>query len=182
VPNEGCEDEDHEGDEYSLGEVMELVKYLSAKLERLESEESAEDFLVLEADVLDSPTDDDSVEVFIAVEALHSLLMCLLSQDLMIIHMRSSKAPHHSLLTKGASSLYTTATNQILRWICWDLQEQTAESYPLFTNEEYYEEINHPEPVENTEKQTQEKSFPTGPVYDDDESDPWESHEGEPEE
>jgi hypothetical protein len=57
--NESCEDEDHEEEEDALGELMELVKSLSAKLERLESEESAEDFPVLEADVLGSPTDDD---------------------------------------------------------------------------------------------------------------------------
>jgi hypothetical protein len=50
---------------------MELVKSLSAQLERLESEESAEDLPVLEADVLDNPTDDESVEDFIVVEALH---------------------------------------------------------------------------------------------------------------
>jgi hypothetical protein len=56
-----------------------------------------------------------------------------------------------------------------------DLQEQTVEPYPLFTNEEYYEEINHPE------KHEEEKNFPTGPVYDDYESDLWESQEEEPE-
>ena len=70
VSNEGCENEDHEEDEYALGKVMELVKYLSAKLERLESEESAEDFPVLEANFLGSSTEDDS-EYFIAIEALH---------------------------------------------------------------------------------------------------------------
>jgi hypothetical protein len=71
VSNEGCEDEDLEEDEDALGEVMELVKSLSAKLERLESEESAEDFPVLEVDVLGSSTEDDD-EDFIVVEALHS--------------------------------------------------------------------------------------------------------------
>jgi hypothetical protein len=51
---------------------MELVKSLSAKIERLESEQSTEDSPVLETDVLDSPTDGDSIEDFITVEALHS--------------------------------------------------------------------------------------------------------------
>jgi hypothetical protein len=37
--------------------------------------------------------------------------------SLMIIMVRSSRAPHHSLLTKGEASLYMTATNQILSWI-----------------------------------------------------------------
>jgi hypothetical protein len=40
---------------------------------------------------------------------------------------------------------------------------------------------NHPGP-EDTKQHDEEKSFPTGPVYDDYESDPWESHEEEPEE
>jgi hypothetical protein len=38
----------------------------------LESEDSAEYFPVLEADGLDNPTDDDNVEYFMTVEALHS--------------------------------------------------------------------------------------------------------------
>jgi hypothetical protein len=49
VSNEIYEDEGREEEEDVLGEVMELVKSLTAKLKRLESEESTEDFLVLEA-------------------------------------------------------------------------------------------------------------------------------------
>jgi hypothetical protein len=60
VSNEFYEDEDHEEYEDALGEVMELVKSLSAKLERLESEESTEDFPFLEVDVLGSSTKDDN--------------------------------------------------------------------------------------------------------------------------
>jgi hypothetical protein len=71
---ESCEEEGCEEEEYALGELMELVKYLSAKIERLESEQSAEDSLVLEIDVLGSPMDGDSVEDFITIEALHSSL------------------------------------------------------------------------------------------------------------
>jgi hypothetical protein len=62
-----------------------------------------------------------------------------------------------------------------------DFQEHTTESYPLFNKEKYCEEINRPWPAEITEQQIEEKSFPTGPVYDDYESDPWESHEEEEE-
>ena len=51
---------------------MELIKSLSSKLERLESRESIEDFPSLEEDVLDNPTDDNSIEYFIVVEALIS--------------------------------------------------------------------------------------------------------------
>jgi hypothetical protein len=50
---------------------MEMVKSIFSKLERLESEESTEDFPVLEEDVLGNSTEDDS-EDFIVVEALHS--------------------------------------------------------------------------------------------------------------
>jgi hypothetical protein len=92
--NEGCEDEDHEEEEDALGKLMEMVKSLAADIERLESEESAEDFPVLEADVLDSPTDDDSVEDFMTIEALHStpeVPVVPRFDDLMIILMRSSR-------------------------------------------------------------------------------------------
>jgi len=51
---------------------MGLVKSLSIEIERSKSEEDIEDFLVPEEDVLDSPTNDDSIEDFITVEALHS--------------------------------------------------------------------------------------------------------------
>jgi hypothetical protein len=71
VPNKACEDEDHEEEEYVLGEVIELVKSLSAKLERLEFEQRTEDSPVLETDVLDNPTNGDSIKDFIVVEALH---------------------------------------------------------------------------------------------------------------
>jgi hypothetical protein len=60
----------HEEYEYALDKVMKLVKSLSTKLERLEFEESAEDFPVLEADVLGSPIENDN-EDFIVVEAFH---------------------------------------------------------------------------------------------------------------
>jgi hypothetical protein len=63
--------EDHEEEEDSLGRMMELVKSLSAEIERFKFEESTEDFLVLEEDVLGSSTEDDD-EDFIVVEALHS--------------------------------------------------------------------------------------------------------------
>jgi hypothetical protein len=62
-----------------------------------------------------------------------------------------------------------------------DSQEQTAEPYPLFVKEKYYEEINHPGPIEDTEQHEEEHSFPKVPIYDDYESDPWESY-GEEEE
>jgi hypothetical protein len=65
--------EDHEEEEDALGRLMELVKSLSIEIERFKFEESAEDFPVLEADVLDSSTEEDD-EDFITVEALHSAL------------------------------------------------------------------------------------------------------------
>jgi hypothetical protein len=71
VSYEIYEDERCKEEEYALGEVMELVKSLISKLERLESEDNAKDFPVLEADVLGSSSEDDN-EDFIAVEALVS--------------------------------------------------------------------------------------------------------------
>jgi hypothetical protein len=70
VSYESCGDEDHEEEE-ALRELMELVKSLSAKLERLESEESTEDFPVHEEDVPGIPTEDDDEDSIVA-EALHS--------------------------------------------------------------------------------------------------------------
>jgi hypothetical protein len=58
----------------------------------------------------------------------------------------------------------------------WNFQEKTAEPSPLFTNERQCEEISPPE------QQIEKQSFPTGPIYDDYDSDPWESQEEAPEE
>jgi hypothetical protein len=55
-------------------------------------------------------------------------------------------------------------------------QEKTAEPSPLFTNRRPCEEISPPE------QQIEKQSFPTGPIYDDYDSDPWESQEEAPEE
>jgi hypothetical protein len=57
-----------------------------------------------------------------------------------------------------------------------NFQEKTAEPSPLFTNERQCEEINPPE------QQIEKQSFPTGPIYDDYDSDPWESQEEAPKE
>jgi hypothetical protein len=62
-----------------------------------------------------------------------------------------------------------------------DFQEHTANSHPLFIEEKYYEEINHPRPAEDVEQQIEEQSFPMGHVYDDYEADRWEIHEEEKE-
>jgi hypothetical protein len=56
-----------------------------------------------------------------------------------------------------------------------DFQDQVVEPYPLFTNERPCEEIIPPE------QQMEEQRFPTGPVYDNYESDPGESQEDEEE-
>jgi hypothetical protein len=63
-----------------------------------------------------------------------------------------------------------------------DFQEQIVEPCPLFINENYYKKINYPGCAEITEQQFEEQIFPMGPVYDEYESDPWESQEGEDEE
>jgi hypothetical protein len=71
VSSESYEDEDHEEDGDALGELMELVKSFYVEIERFKSIESAEDFPILEADVLGSSIEDDN-EYFIAVETLVS--------------------------------------------------------------------------------------------------------------
>ena len=58
-----------------------------------------------------------------------------------------------------------------------DFQEHTVKSHPLFLEEKYYEEIIHLGPAEDIDQQIEEKIFSMGHVYDDYESDPWESHE-----
>jgi hypothetical protein len=52
-----------------------------------------------------------------------------------------------------------------------NFQRKTVEPSPLFTNEIQYEEISPPK------QQIEKQSFPTGPIYDDYNSDPWESQE-----
>jgi hypothetical protein len=53
-----------------------------------------------------------------------------------------------------------------------DFQQHATESFPLYIEEKHCMEISHPRPAED-----QEQSFPMGPVYDNYDSDPWESHE-----
>jgi hypothetical protein len=105
--NESCKDEDHEEEEDSLGELMELVKSLSAKIERLESEQSVEDSPVLETDVLDNPTDGDSIEYFITVEALLSTpdvhVVSDLNEEIMVYSDEEQKCPTSHFDDSGRS-------------------------------------------------------------------------------
>jgi hypothetical protein len=230
--DESYEDEGCEEEEDALAELMELVGSLSARIEKLKAdraccsfEGSVEDFPVLEADVLDSPTDDDGVGDFIAeaplysapdepvvselkeqivVEEDSSLFLQEIShyvfspgiemkdheiapvlQDVGVLHSPSfdeysdeeNRSLHHILIAWGESQPVYDSYESDYELDMQDFQEHTSESYPLFTKEKYYEEINHPGPAEDTEQQ----SFPTILVYDDYESDPWESHEEEEE-
>jgi hypothetical protein len=75
---ESCEDEDHE-EEDALGELTELVEYLSAEIEELKAdhdcflfEENTEDFPVLEDVFLGGPTDEGSIQDSMVVETLVS--------------------------------------------------------------------------------------------------------------
>jgi hypothetical protein len=122
VLNESCEDEicEEEGceeEEDALGELMKLIKYLSAKLERLESEESTEDFPVLEVDVLGSSIEDDN-EDFIVVEALHSAPEVPVVPSFDDYSDEDQQGPTSQFADLGLASLYMTAMNQILSWIC----------------------------------------------------------------
>ena len=150
--NESCKDEDHEEEEEALGELMELVKSLSVKIERLESEQTVEDSPILETDVLHSPTDGDSIEYFITVEALHY------APDVPIISSfddysdEEQQSPTSQFADQRSNQPVYDNYESDSKLDMQDLQEQTAESYPLFTNEEYYEEINHPGPAEVAEQ------------------------------
>jgi hypothetical protein len=74
-----------------------------------------------------------------------------------------------------------TATNQILSWICRISKNILQSPILCSLKKNIMRKINHPGPVEDAEYQIEEKRFPTGPVYDDYESDPWENHEEEKE-
>jgi hypothetical protein len=177
-------------EEDALSELMELEKSLSTKIEGLKEdhdcclfEEDAEDFPVLEADVLDNPTDDDSIEYFMTVEALHS------TPDMPVVPSyddysdEEKQSPTSQFVDQRRNQPVYDNYESDSELDMQDFQEKTAEPYPLFIKEEYYEEINHPGPAEDVEQQIEEKIFPTGPVYDDYESDPWErKEEEEPEE
>ena len=52
-----------------MGEIEELIKSIAARLDRWEAKRCAEEFPVLEADVLGGSFEED-IEDFIAVEAL----------------------------------------------------------------------------------------------------------------
>jgi hypothetical protein len=53
-----------------------------------------------------------------------------------------------------------------------DFQEHTMEPFPLYIKEKHCVEMHHSVPTED-----KGKIFPMFPVYDDYDSDPWESHE-----
>jgi hypothetical protein len=223
--------EDCEDDGDALGELIGMAKSLSAEIERLKFKESAEDFPVLEANVLDNPTNDDSIEDYKAVEVSFfapdesdvpvfkeetiveedsSLFLKDISHDVFASEIEMKNQEIAPVLQDGGvvcSSnfvVYSDEEQQIptsyfddlksnqpvyesyesnFELDVQDLQEHTVEPYPLFIKEKHFEEINHPGPTENTEQHNEEHNFSLGPVYDDYESDPWESREegeGEP--
>jgi hypothetical protein len=168
-------------EEDALGELMELVKSLSAKIERLESEQSAEDSPVLETDVLDSPTNGDSIEYFITVEALRSspnvLSHSYLNEEIMVYSDEEQQFPTSHLDVLGSIHPVYDNYESVSELDLQDSQEHTTNSYPLFTNEKCCEEISHPGPTEDTKQHFEEQRFPTVLVYDYYESYPWERRE-----
>jgi hypothetical protein len=220
--------EDPREEEDALSELMEQVKYLSARLERLESVDNEEDFPFLEADVLGGSFEKD-IEDFIAIETLASVPGEPVVSDFKkeaMVEMDGSLFLHeisHDVFTFGVeteewgivpflqvgealfspdfddyleeeqqnpTSPFADQSSQPMydsyesdsELDMLDFQEQTAEPCPLFTKENYHEEISHPSPSGDAEQYEEEQSFSMGPVYDHYESDPWESREGEPEE
>jgi len=58
-------------------------------------------------------------------------------------------------------------------------QDLAIDTFPLFIEEKHCVEINHPGPEEDIQEHDKEERFPMVHVYDDYDSDPWESHEEE---
>jgi len=144
VTSEGCEDEGHEEDEDALGEVMKLIKSLSTKLERLESEESPECFPVLEAYVLGSPIEDDN-EDFIVVEALYSTPEVPVVPSFDYYSDEEQQGPTLQFTDLGSIHPVYDSYESDSELDMPDFQEHTTEPCPLFINKNHHEKINHPE-------------------------------------
>jgi hypothetical protein len=87
----------------------------------------------------------------------------------MTIHLRSSRGPTSQIDDLGSSHPVYDSYESGSELDTQNFQEKTAEPSPLFTNERQCEEIIPPE------QQIEKKSSPIGPIYDDYDSDPWES-------
>jgi hypothetical protein len=152
VSNEDCKDKDHMEEEDALGDLMELVISLPVELERLESEERVEDFPILEVDVLDNPTDDESVEDFIAVEALHPAPDVPATPRFDDYLDEEQQSPTSQFSDQRSNQPVYDSYKSDSELDMQDFQEQIAEPCPLFINENYYEEINYLGPTEITEQ------------------------------
>jgi hypothetical protein len=145
---ESCKDGDQE-EEDSMSELMELVKFLSAKLERLESEESVEDFPSLEEDVLGSPTDEGSIEYFMDVEALHSSPDGPVVSSFDDYSEEEQQSPISQFVDQRRNQPVYDRYESDSELDMQDIQEHTTDPYPLFLKGDYHEEINHPGPCRN---------------------------------
>jgi hypothetical protein len=141
-------DEDPREEEHTLSELREQVKYLSAQLERLKSEDCAEDFPVSKADVLGGSFE-EIIEDF--VNALTS------SPDEPAVSDQNGKEVVVEEEHQNPTSPFADQNGQ-----------------PFYDSYESCSELET--------QDFQEKSFPTGPVYDDYEYGPGESQGKEPEE
>jgi hypothetical protein len=147
-------------------------------------EESAEDFPVLGADVLGSPAHDGEVEDCIAIEATYSSpdapVVSDLNEDIVVYSDEEQQIPASYFDDSGSSQPVYDSYESDSEMNMKDFQEHATEPFPLYIEGKHCVEIIHPGPAED-----QEKSFPMGLVYEDYDSDPWESHEeeeGEPNE
>jgi hypothetical protein len=222
-PHSSASEAGYESDEVpreedgALSKLIEQVKYLSAQLERLKSEDNGEDFPVSKADVLDGSLEeniedliralasapdelavsDQSDEVVVGEEDcslfLHEISHDVFTfgiekEDLEIVpflqdeevwcspsfndySVEEQQSPTSQIDDLGSSQPVYDSYESGSELDTQNFQEKTAEPSPLFTNERRCEEISPPE------QQIEKQSFPTGPIYDDYDSDPWESQE-----
>jgi hypothetical protein len=126
----------------------------------LESEENAEDFPSLEADVLGSPTEDGSIEYFMTVEALHSSPEVPVVPSFDDYSDEEQQSPTSQKMNQRRNQPVYDSYESDSELDMQDIQEHTTEPYPLFIKEDYHEEINHPWPAEITEQQNEERAFP----------------------
>jgi hypothetical protein len=114
-----------------LGRLMELVKSLSAKIERFKFEESVEGFPFLEVGVLGISTEDDD-EDCIALEALHSSLYVPVVSIFDYYSDEEQQSPTSQFADLGRSQPVYDSCELDFELDMKYFQEHTAEPYPLF--------------------------------------------------
>jgi hypothetical protein len=177
-------DENPREEEDTLSELREQVKYLSAQLERLKSEDCAEDLPVSEADVLDGSFEEIIEDFVNALTSAPDELAVSDQYDEEVVVEEDCSLFLHEI----SHDVFTFGVEMEERGIVPFLQIREALFPPDFDDYLEEEQQNPTSPFADQNGQPfydsyescselemqdfQEQSFPTGPVYDDYESDP----------